>query len=277
MYTTDAARWRALSVRDPNANNHFVYTVKSTHVYCRPVCPARLARRANVGFCTTPAEAAALGFRACKRCKPDVAQTDDPQEKAVTKACELIEEALKVGDVKAVKLQDLAKKVGLTPRYFHKIFKEKTGLTPKEWTQSKTVGKEGGEKTPSLVMEESSPDLSSFGLDAFDFNELVDPDMGFDAAEGFGMGEPSMLPLDGFGDIFGADSTIMLTWDTFAPDYLDSGFRLTSDTITQWAEADVNPNATVTKTSATFEQDAALILTAGLALESGGMCVNTAG
>ena len=277
MYNTDAARWRALSVRDPNANNHFVYTVKSTHVYCRPTCPARLARRANVGFCSTPAEAAALGFRACKRCKPNVAQAEDPQEKAVAKACELIDEALKVGDAKAIRLQDLAKKVGLTPRYFHKIFKEKTGLTPKEWTHNKIAAKGCEERTPSLVVEDSPPDRSSFGLDAFDFGEFVDSDVGFDLTGGLGMGEPSMLPLDGFDDAFDAGSTTMLTWDTFAPDYLEPGFRIGNGTATPWADAAVISNDAMTKSSATFEQDAALFLNAGLALEPGGVILNTVG
>jgi methylphosphotriester-DNA--protein-cysteine methyltransferase len=124
-YTTEAARWRALTCRDPLANGHFVYLVKSTNIYCRPTCPARLARRANVGFVETPAQAEAAGYRACKRCKPQEAINHDPQELAVSKACSLIEEAVTKNDVKSIRLQELAKNVGLTPRYFHKIFKVK--------------------------------------------------------------------------------------------------------------------------------------------------------
>ncbi|KAF1359402.1 hypothetical protein EJ07DRAFT_88053, partial [Lizonia empirigonia] len=131
-YTTDAQRWRALATRDPNANGHFFYFVKSTQIYCRPTCPARLARRANISFQKTIAEAEALGFRACKRCKPNV-KNEDPQDKAVLKAMGFIEEAAKKGEAKTLKLHDLAKKVGLTPRYFHKIFKDKTGTTPREY------------------------------------------------------------------------------------------------------------------------------------------------
>lgn len=263
MYKTDAARWRALSIRDPNANNHFVYTVKSTRIYCRPICPARLARRANVGFCSTPAEAIALGYRACKRCKPDAADTEDPQEKAVTKACELIEEALRQGNEKAFRLQDLAKNVGLTPRYFHKIFKERMGISPKEWTKAKMVEKEGviEMRTPSLVLD-SPLELSSFHSDAFDFDELMnfdmDAELALDMTDTMRTAGPGMVPFDENGVDLDVNTT-MLTWDILAPDYQDSGFRI-DDKIAKPAAAG---DAAVTTTSATFEQDAALILSMG--------------
>ena len=101
-YTTDAQRWRALATRDANANGHFFYSVKSTQIYCRPTCPARLARRANISFQKTIAEAEALGFRACKRCRPNV-ENEDPQDKAVAKAMGFIEAAARNGEAKSLK------------------------------------------------------------------------------------------------------------------------------------------------------------------------------
>ena len=56
-YLTDDARWKAVVERDPGAENRFVYSVKTTGVYCRPTCRARLARRGNVVFHRTPDEA----------------------------------------------------------------------------------------------------------------------------------------------------------------------------------------------------------------------------
>jgi len=134
-FATAQSRWRALTTRDATADGHFVYSVKSTGIYCKPSCSARLARRANVGFYDTAAEAEQAGFRACKRCKPESGNRDDPQERAVEKACVLIAEAKKNGNTGAIRLQDLATHVGLTPRYFHKIFKDKTGVTPKEYAR----------------------------------------------------------------------------------------------------------------------------------------------
>ncbi|KAF1997630.1 hypothetical protein P154DRAFT_524673 [Amniculicola lignicola CBS 123094] len=170
-YTTDTARWRALTVRDALANGQFVYSVKSTTIYCRPTCPARLARRANVGFYKTSAEAAAAGFRPCKRCKPEVDTIEDSQEHAVAKACSIINQALKDDNPKAFRLQDLATSVGLTPRYFHKIFKDKTGITPKEYAKVKAAEKEGA-RLPVVP----SPNLEAFDhlyLDNTDIDALL--------------------------------------------------------------------------------------------------------
>ncbi|KAH7123660.1 hypothetical protein B0J11DRAFT_318275 [Dendryphion nanum] len=172
-YLTDATRWRALTIRDPNANGHFVYSVKSTKCYCRPSCPARLARRANVGFFLTPAEAESAGFRACKRCKPQEEVYEDTQETAVAKACALIEEALNEDTPKSLRLQELAKNVGLTPRYFHKIFKDKTGMTPKEYAKAK-MEQRRIETNGSLLTSDGQLTIGPFDLAEFDFNDLVD-------------------------------------------------------------------------------------------------------
>ena len=64
-------RWAAVVARDPKADGEFVYAVKTTGVYCRPSCPSRLAKRENVEFHASRAEAERAGFRPCKRCRPD--------------------------------------------------------------------------------------------------------------------------------------------------------------------------------------------------------------
>lgn len=67
---TDEARWAAIVARDGEARG-FVCAVVTTGIYCRPGCPARTPLRRNVRFYAMPADAAAAGFRACKRCRPD--------------------------------------------------------------------------------------------------------------------------------------------------------------------------------------------------------------
>ncbi|KAL6711925.1 hypothetical protein ACN47E_002968 [Coniothyrium glycines] len=176
-FTTEAARWRALVTRDADANGHFIYSVKSTKIYCRPACPGRLARRANVGFYETAAQAEAAGFRACKRCKPDTV-LECPQEQAVQKACVMIEDALRKDEPETFRLQELAKKVGLTPRYFHRIFKDKTGMTPKEYAKHKSSAK-GSSDTASSATEAN---VQPWEWDTFDFNDLLDYSMYSDQA-----------------------------------------------------------------------------------------------
>ncbi|KAI9729965.1 MAG: hypothetical protein M1834_006163 [Cirrosporium novae-zelandiae] len=128
MFVTTNSRWRALQTRCPSSKSAFVYAVLTTRIYCRPTCPARLARRANVVFYDTAAAASAHGFRACKRCKPEQNQiTNNEQvlERTITRACRLMEEA-----EGSVGTKDLAAMVGLSPRYFHEVFKKVVGVTP---------------------------------------------------------------------------------------------------------------------------------------------------
>ncbi len=61
---------RARLARDARFDGRFVTAVKTTRIYCRPVCPARPALSKNVAFYATTQEAAAAGFRPCKRCFP---------------------------------------------------------------------------------------------------------------------------------------------------------------------------------------------------------------
>lgn len=128
MFDTPESRWRALQTRNRLAASAFLYGVTTTRIYCRPACPSRLARQANIVFFDSATEAERAGFRPCRRCKP--AQSDfEPKtaqhDKAVRKACDLIDAA---GG--RLTLDDLASSVGLSPRYFHGIFKSATGVTP---------------------------------------------------------------------------------------------------------------------------------------------------
>jgi AraC family transcriptional regulator, regulatory protein of adaptative response / methylated-DNA-[protein]-cysteine methyltransferase len=70
MRSHDDNRWRSYASRDRAADGAFVVCVKTTGIFCRPVCPARQARRANVEFADTPKDALLRGFRPCKRCRP---------------------------------------------------------------------------------------------------------------------------------------------------------------------------------------------------------------
>jgi AraC family transcriptional regulator of adaptative response/methylated-DNA-[protein]-cysteine methyltransferase len=90
-WLTDDERWAAVVARAREADGQFYYSVRSTGVYCRPSCPSRTPRRANVAFYATPGDAEAAGFRACLRCRPDAPPLAERQAEAVAKACRLIE------------------------------------------------------------------------------------------------------------------------------------------------------------------------------------------
>jgi len=119
------AQWRAVVARDASANGTFVYSVRSTGVYCRPSCPSRLAKRANVQFHASPKDAERAGFRPCKRCKPDQPGLAEQQAAKVAEACRFIEAA----DC-APSLDELAKRARMSAFHFHRVFKATTGVTP---------------------------------------------------------------------------------------------------------------------------------------------------
>ena len=127
-FASDEDRWRAVMTRDKTADGKFFYSVKTTGVYCRPCCAARLAKRENVAFYLTPADAERAGFRACKRCKPKDASSGHEQLEAVAKACKAI---MAADDPPG--LEALAASVAMSPSHFHRMFKSLTGLTPKAY------------------------------------------------------------------------------------------------------------------------------------------------
>ena len=127
-FSSDADRWAAVAGRDRRADGVFYYSVRTTGVYCRPSCASRLARRENVRFHATRAEAEGAGFRPCKRCRPDRHGLVGARAEAVAKACRLIETAEEVPSLGA-----LAEAAGLSRFHFHRVFKTTTGVTPKAY------------------------------------------------------------------------------------------------------------------------------------------------
>jgi AraC family transcriptional regulator of adaptative response/methylated-DNA-[protein]-cysteine methyltransferase len=128
----DEARWQAVTRRDASADGRFVYAVATTGVYCRPSCPARRARRENVSFYLTPAEAGAAGFRPCKRCRPDGRSPAEERAEAVARACRLIDAAEQLPS-----LDELAAAAGMSRFHFHRVFKEAVGVTPQAYAAAR--------------------------------------------------------------------------------------------------------------------------------------------
>lgn len=131
-FGTDDARWQAVLDRAPAADGVFFYAVTTTGIYCRPVCPSRRPRRANAVFFDSAVQAAAAGFRACQRCRPDA--PTDARVDAVARACRLLEAA-----EDEPSLAELAAAADLSPWHFQKVFRTVTGLTPKGYATALRV------------------------------------------------------------------------------------------------------------------------------------------
>ena len=124
-FRTDAQRWRAVTSRDRLAAGAFLYSVRTTGVYCRPDCGARRPLRDNVQFHDSCADAERARFQACKRCRPNEAEARHGA--AVAGACRAIAAA-----EAPPRLDDLAA-AGLSPFHFHRVFKAATGVTPRAY------------------------------------------------------------------------------------------------------------------------------------------------
>jgi len=121
--------YRAVDSRDPRFDGWFVTAVTSTHIYCRPSCPAITPKRQNVRFYPSAAAAQRNGFRACRRCRPDAAPGSpqwDIRADAVGRAMRLIGD----GIVDREGVPGLARRLGYTERHLHRMLTAELGAGP---------------------------------------------------------------------------------------------------------------------------------------------------
>src|SRR5246500_2676246 len=124
----DDPRWARVLAREKTADGDFWSSVSTTGVYCRPSCPSRTANPKNVQLHDSLASAKATGFRPCRRCNPDGPSVEAENITLVAKVCRIIETSEEEPSLEA-----LAGAAGLSPGYFHRVFKAATGLTPKSY------------------------------------------------------------------------------------------------------------------------------------------------
>ncbi|MFB7892978.1 DNA-3-methyladenine glycosylase 2 family protein [Microbacterium sp. NPDC056044] len=122
-------RYRAIDSRDARFDGQFVTAVRSTGIYCRPSCPARTPKPANVTFYPTSAAAHEAGYRACKRCLPEAAP-GSPQWNlrgdTAGRAMRLIAD----GVVEREGVPGLAHRLGYSPRHLTRLLTAELGAGP---------------------------------------------------------------------------------------------------------------------------------------------------
>ena len=124
-------RWNAVATRDSQADGRFVYAVTSTGIYCRPSCASRRPDRSRVRFFNDADAARLAGFRACKRCRPDLAAVLDPWPEKIRRACAHLANA-----EGHLSLERLARHVGGSPYHLQRQFKRIVGVTPREFADA---------------------------------------------------------------------------------------------------------------------------------------------
>src|SRR5262249_37305512 len=130
--------YRAMESRDRRFEGRFIIGVKTTGIYCRPGCPARIPRRRNVEFFPCAAAAEPVGLRACRRCRPDASPVTPAAmgtPATVVRALRLIGEGgLGEGGVEA-----LAARLGVGGRHLRRLFDQHLGASPIAVAQSQRV------------------------------------------------------------------------------------------------------------------------------------------
>lgn len=129
---SDADRWQAVLNRDARFDGAFVTAVQTTHIYCRPSCPARHPRRHHVMFYATPSEAERAGFRPCKRCSPN---TQAFEAEVVERLCLFITAHAD----ERLTLADLGAAVGLSPQHLQRVFKRALGISPRQYAEARRL------------------------------------------------------------------------------------------------------------------------------------------
>ena len=127
-------QWTLVLAREAKADGQFVYAVKSTGVFCRPSCPSRRPLREMVEFFDSPAQAQQAGYRACRRCTPTERSV---QSRKVEAACRYID----ANPDTTISLTALARRVGMSPFYFQRMFKRALGISPRQYQQARRANK----------------------------------------------------------------------------------------------------------------------------------------
>lgn len=132
------ACYRAVLTRDARFDGRFFGCVKTTGIYCRPVCPARTPRRENMIFVVSAAAAEEAGFRACLRCRPETAPDMGAwrgTSNTVSRALALIE----TGALDDGNLEQLAERLGVGERHLRRLFRQHLGAAPVSVAQTRRV------------------------------------------------------------------------------------------------------------------------------------------
>ena len=119
--------------RDARFDGMFFTAVKTTGIFCRPICPASPPKEENVEYFSHQAQALKAGYRPCLRCRPDSAPFSPAWKGVETtflRAMQLIDN----GALNSGSIVDLATRLGISDRYLRTLFNNYIGVSPKQYS-----------------------------------------------------------------------------------------------------------------------------------------------
>lgn len=131
--------YEIIRTRDRRFDGRVFVGVRSTGIYCRPVCTVRPPRFENCSFYPTAAAAERAGFRPCLRCRPELAPGTIAPVDAVPRLSALAVRRIEDGALSGRSLDELAAEFGVTARHLRRAVRQETGLTPVELAQTQRL------------------------------------------------------------------------------------------------------------------------------------------
>ena len=130
--------YQAVLTRDARFDGRFFVAVRTTRIYCRPICRVKTPMRKNCTFFAHAAAAEGEGFRPCKRCRPELAPGNSLMEVSSQLARSA---AQQIGQdyLAEHSLEELAEELGVTDRQMRRVFREEFGVSPVEFWQTRRL------------------------------------------------------------------------------------------------------------------------------------------
>jgi AraC family transcriptional regulator of adaptative response / DNA-3-methyladenine glycosylase II len=136
MMIDDDACYRAILARDVRFDGLFYTGVRTTGIYCRPVCPAKTPARSSCRFFASAALAEQGGFRPCLRCRPELAPGEAPIDntRTLARVAAARIEAGALNDGRSLEL--LAASLAISSRQLRRAMRHELGVSPVELAQT---------------------------------------------------------------------------------------------------------------------------------------------
>ena len=130
--------YRALVARDRRFDGRFFVAVTTTGIYCRPICPARTPGEARCQFFASAAEAERAGYRACFRCRPELAPGQAPVD-SIPRLVRFASARIESGYLNEHSIEELAATLAVSARHLRRAMEETLGVSPVELAQTRRL------------------------------------------------------------------------------------------------------------------------------------------
>ena len=173
--------YRAVQGRDKRFDGRFVTAVRTTGIYCRPSCPAQTPKQENVTFFPHAAAAAAAGYRACKRCRPDAAPGSREWDVRADLAARALR-GIESGVIDEEGVPGLARRLAVSERHLHRILVAEIGVGPLALARTRRA------QTARMLIEHTELSLSTIAFSAGfasirQFNDVMRAEFGCPPSE----------------------------------------------------------------------------------------------